>query len=323
MTKQTMKQKVQFAYAAGILDGEGCFSIVKQGNSYLPRIQVVMTNQKPLNKLVGLFGGSLVQTKMAENGNKIPYHYTASGKNANRLILSALPYLLEKKEQAEMLLVLQRDVDKWNAMSRKRGDLPLEVIAFRASLKEKLHALKSATNQTAVQRSLGKRESLSYLAGMLEAEGAFCIHRGDKNHFYPTVSVGVTYRPVLEELERWFGGTIIAVKRITRPMYLWRAKGRSAADLCRRIFPYLCFKHEEADLLRQLQNTTELYAKKFGPSGLPQNIVQKRVLWFERLKEIHGRARAQTKSEQPQLVVSDSRICTEPLGAGLATATVA
>jgi hypothetical protein len=106
-------------------------------------------------------------------------------------------------------------------------------------------------------------------------------------------------------------------------MYLWSVKGSRAADLCRRVFPYLCFKYEEADLLRQLQNTTELYARRFGPSGLPQSIVQKRVRWYERLKEIHGRARAQTKSEQPQLAVSDSRICTELSGAGLATAAVA
>src|SRR5207244_2373988 len=138
-----MDRNTQLAYAAGFLDGEGCFSIIheKKMNSFLPRIQVVNTDIKPLRKLVGLFGGSLVQTKMASNGRKIPFHYTASGSNAKSILVSTYGYLIEKRQQVVVLLQLQGDIEKWNTMSRKRGNLPEDVLEYRRWLKQASHEL--------------------------------------------------------------------------------------------------------------------------------------------------------------------------------------
>jgi hypothetical protein len=325
--KQSMNKDIQFAYAAGILDAEGCFSICRQSkyNSVGPRVQVVMTDLKPLRRLQGLFGGSLVETKMASNGRKVPYHFTASGKNARRLIESTLPLLIEKREQAKLLLELQDNIDEWNRKPRLRGNLPVEVMEYRMSLKQRVHELKDLSVSVAPkERTQAKREKLAYLAGILEGEGCFTIIRGEGNSFASVVSIMMCHRSILDEVVSMFGGTIIERKQANgRTILMWRVKGQAAADLCRSIAPYVAFRHEELELLRNLQNTTNLWAKRGGRDGIPAHVTAKRVAWKQRIHEIHRPAHAETKSEQPPCGVSDSPICAELSGTGPEMAAVA
>ena len=316
-----MKRAIQFAYAAGIVDGEGSLGVVYYAdhNQYQARIQVVMTNPKPLEILRGLFGGSLCATKMAPNGRKQPYHYTASGKNLVRLLESVLPYLIEKKSQAENLLELTRNVEEWNAKGRQRGNLPAEVMEYRRALKQRSHELKDrALIEMPVDRRLDKRETLAYSAGILEAEGCFSILKGNGNAFFSVITVQMCCKPVVDSLQERFGGSTIERRsKAGTKIFMWRTKGQAAADVCRSITPYLAFRHEEAELLRNLQNTTNLWAKKVGRGGIPAHVTEKRIRWMNRIHEIHSPARAETKSEKPALLpVSDSPICSELLVAG-------
>ena len=329
LNKQIMDKDIQFAYAAGILDAEGCFSAAydRKCNSYLPRVQVVMTDRKPLEILYGLFGGSLVATKICAGGTKIPYHFTVYGKTGRKLMESVLPYLIEKREQVEALQLLQQNIDEWNAKPRSRGNLPVDVMAYRKSLKDHVSELKAHPPEIAPARPNAKRGNLAYLTGVIEGDGCFSIIRvKGLASFRATVSVKMCCRAVLSELQTAFGGTVIAVPPRNgncRPQFMWRVQGRAAADLCRKITPYLSFKHEEAELLRHLQNTNELWAKRAGRRGMPEHVTAIRMKWMNRIREIHGHAVAETKSEQPVQPVSDSPICTEPVGAGPAMATAA
>lgn len=274
----------------------------KKYNSYLPCVQVVMTTDVPLRRLVGLFGGSVSLSKSKNKNHRSAFHYTALGKNAKSLINATLPFLMEKHAQALDLLKLQESIDEWNAKGRLRGNIPTSVMELRRSLKDHVQQLKHDPLQARSEGfPRGKREELAYLAGILEAEGCFSIGRGEGNAFYATVSVQMCCRPILQRLMQRFGGTVIAmkVKSGHKPKFMWRVKGSYAGDVARAVSPYLTFKTEEADLVRMLQNTTDLWAKKCGRKGLPSHVVEKRIRLMARIHAIHGRARAETKSEQP------------------------
>jgi hypothetical protein len=324
-----MKRDLQFAYAAGIVDGEGCLGVLhaRERNQYQARVQVVMTNEKPLRILVGLFGGSLSATKPAPNARKMPYHYTASGKNLKSLLTALTPFFIEKRAQADILLALLANVDEWNAKSRQRGHLPELVLSYRESLRKGASELKGEIVESLpFGRALNKRQNLAYLTGILEAEGCFTITKGDGNCFFSSITVQTCCLAVLGELKRTFGGTIISrgVKHANyKPIFMWRVKGQEAADTCRSITPYLSFRHEEVEILRELQNTTNLWAKKVGRGGMPPKVTEQRERWMQRIRLIHNPARAETKSDQPAILVSDSPISAELSGGGPETAAAA
>lgn len=320
-----MKKEILIAHAAGILDGEGCFGIAKNANfnTYSPSVQVVMTNRKPLDQLLGLFGGSISEHKKNPR-HKQAYHYSIKSKDAVRMTQAVMRYLIEKREQAQTILDLDSSLQEWNAKSRLRGNLPQEVVAYRAELKARISILKSTAVSDAPTRNLKKRELLAYLAGVLEAEGCFSIQQGPGNSFRSQVTVQMCCKAILKEIQCSFGGTVVdrgVRKELYKPISVWRVSGRRAADLCRAISPFLSFRHEEADLLRQMQATTDLWAKKVGRGGMPSEVTEKRIRWMNRIHDIHSpnRARAETKSESAEKR-SDSPICIELSDAGLVPA---
>ena len=327
MTKQVMKKSILVAHAAGIIDGEGCFGIHcgAKDRAYSPVLQVVMTQRKPLDQLLGLFGGSICQHKFTE-GYRQAFHYTVKCGGAVRLAEQVLPYLIEKRSQAEVMIELGKNIAEWNAKKRYRGNLPDDVIDYRSDLKNKISQLKLRPVLTSEPRNLPVRENLAYFAGLLEAEGCFSILHGPGNSFAATVTVQMCSRAVLSAIRETFAGTVIFRPKTAphKDIYMWRVKGRLAADVCRGIAPYLSFRHEEADLLRQLQTTTDLWAKKVGRGGMPQEITNKRMRWMNRIHDIHSpnRARAETKSESAERR-SDSPVCIKPSDAGLSSAACA
>lgn len=326
LTKQIMRKEYLMAHAAGIVDGEGCFGIVRKPgmNTFFPTVQVVMTNKKPLDQLLGLFGGSISAHKN-DGKYKQAYHYSISCNGAVKLAVAMERYLIEKREQAQAIIALGKNIQEWNSINRLRGNLPEEVVKHRADLKARVLSLKDSPVLIAPSRNLKKRELVSYLAGILEAEGCFSILRESGNCFRSVVTVQMRCSAILSELSTFFGGTIIAVKKPNspthKPIFMWRVTGRAAANLCRAVSPFLSFRHEEADLLRQLQATTDLWAKRVGRGGMPSEITEKRVRWMSRIHDIHSpnRARAETKSESAERR-SDSPICIELLDAGLTQA---
>jgi hypothetical protein len=110
-------KKTRFAYIAGIVDGEGHLTIGKTKRpdnsngsySFHYTANVGVTNTyKPLMKLlVELCGGAFYAVK---NGGKKPCYKWVLTTNASRekFLLAVLPYLLEKRAQAVLLLKFVR-----------------------------------------------------------------------------------------------------------------------------------------------------------------------------------------------------------------------
>ncbi len=101
------------AWAAGIIDGEGCISIVQSRSSgraglsyvrYVTRVSVVNTDARMIQKLLGLFGGQLKTEKPEKAGWKVRHVWVLHALKAETFLVSILPWLVIKKEQADIAI---------------------------------------------------------------------------------------------------------------------------------------------------------------------------------------------------------------------------
>ena len=95
------------AYAAGLIDGEGCIRLRKNTSkdlSYVPEIKIGMTDIRPLAFMCRLYKGNLgVEKKVV--GQKKVFRWTCSSrKDIKPLLEDIVPFLLVKAPQATLLL---------------------------------------------------------------------------------------------------------------------------------------------------------------------------------------------------------------------------
>lgn len=104
-----------WSYLAGLIDGEGCFSAWRYWNAsridckpywqYSCRANITNTNLQLMKWLVEHFGGGFLCKREATEQHKASYEWRPKGKaNLKQLLLSVLPYLVIKREQAILLL---------------------------------------------------------------------------------------------------------------------------------------------------------------------------------------------------------------------------
>lgn len=100
------------AYLAGYLDGEGCFS-ADDG-----RIRVTVSNCFPwlLVAFKEEFGGSICNKSRYSDRHRVAYQWSVYGESAIKCCEAVLPYLVEKKPQAALLL----EYCKWPPRSSQR-----------------------------------------------------------------------------------------------------------------------------------------------------------------------------------------------------------
>jgi hypothetical protein len=111
-------------YLAGIIDGEGCICIYasrrkspRTGNPYLHYglgISVYQQDLRLMKWLVFHFGGQYYRHPMKKEHNDGYSWHASTGKNGEQFILSLIPYLMLKQEQAKLALEYMR-------LGRKKG----------------------------------------------------------------------------------------------------------------------------------------------------------------------------------------------------------
>ena len=96
-----MNRIEKIIWAAGFMDGDGCFCISKGISG--PRCAIIVAQKisRPLNILKELFGGSLSigNGEHSDMGN-----WTVSGKDAFAACSILYPYLIFKKKQAKLIM---------------------------------------------------------------------------------------------------------------------------------------------------------------------------------------------------------------------------
>jgi hypothetical protein len=106
---------LDLAYIAGFFDGEGCIILNRQRKlphhtpGYHLQVSLAQKNRRILDQVVEFFGSGVVY-----GPRKTGVHYACwSGGPAEKVLRELLPYLICKKEEAEIALVAQGAESKY------------------------------------------------------------------------------------------------------------------------------------------------------------------------------------------------------------------
>lgn len=137
MSQDYSQAEPHLAYAAGLIDGEGCIRIQKQSNkqTYIVVVQLAMTNKAIVirDELIKTFGGNSYDMEFKNEKWAKQWQWRISGEKACDLLKKILPFLVLKKQQAILALSL-------NEMRKKDGWTP-ETRAAAESMKQRMHDL--------------------------------------------------------------------------------------------------------------------------------------------------------------------------------------
>lgn len=141
-------EPITLAYMAGIIDGEGTISIFTSTHStkghkaraYCPRLCAYNNNPALMIWLVENFGGRARIVKRDRDRWNVSYIWEISRLAAVPIVAAILPYLVLKREQAELFLKFRETIhgatNKWG-----RHGLPANVVAIREGIMDQMKQL--------------------------------------------------------------------------------------------------------------------------------------------------------------------------------------
>jgi hypothetical protein len=132
-----MIQIEDLAWAAGFFDGEGCVILRKAKNTYVVRISVSQVNPAPILKLKHLFGGHISKQKPKNSNWKDQWKWEQDAKTASETLQTLLPYLVVKKDVAELALEFQQTKRKGSRLTAEKVSRELEFKAKISGLNRK------------------------------------------------------------------------------------------------------------------------------------------------------------------------------------------
>jgi hypothetical protein len=95
----------QLAYFAGILDGEGCVSIIESKQRLYPVISIVNTNKDLIQWLYNNVDNSKITERKATKNKEKIYRWQVSRLGAvSGILIRVLPYLIVKELQAKVVI---------------------------------------------------------------------------------------------------------------------------------------------------------------------------------------------------------------------------
>lgn len=109
---------IELAWAAGFIDGEGCFSIKRRKTKPTPSFRIVQVDPRPLQRLQAVIGGSLTGPTSPPSHKGKPFYILCLYNKALYPQVERLwPYMCEpKKEQwkrvLEQIEVFDRGISK-------------------------------------------------------------------------------------------------------------------------------------------------------------------------------------------------------------------
>ena len=130
--------EVEYAWAAGFLDGEGCFFLTRKGQgcdetTRTAGVHASQMRKTPLEKLSFIFGGEVRIMRINDKGNAI-YQWTRTGTTAIPVIEALLPYLIGKRDEAEAVLDYCKTIGR-----RGRSKFESRTLFYRARRQSIIH----------------------------------------------------------------------------------------------------------------------------------------------------------------------------------------
>ena len=261
-----MKKKIpifDLAYTAGYMDGDGCFYLGKETSKkrltpkYITKIAINSVNPKVLHYFKKLFGGGVRLIKEQHNNSKATYQFSANKVDSISMAQVIYPYLVEKKEECQILLNFSNEKNKEEIVNKIRiiKDIGGLVSKYQKKDFEKYRNTIEPTPQ-----------DFAYLAGFIDAECCFLIQKekpkNKSNYVYKIVlACNNTKAPVFKWLLERFGGRINFIDRLTnqkgrKNQFQWRLTGKNLSKILEFVHPYLQYKKPVCEELMKFYATT-------------------------------------------------------------------
>jgi hypothetical protein len=106
---------LQIAWAAGFLDGEGCFALSKNSGkgchetTKSPVLHASQTRTVPLDRLVELFGGTVRPFRVTSAGS-LSYQWCLTGSQLVPILEELIPHLVLKQGEARAVLAYAKTI---------------------------------------------------------------------------------------------------------------------------------------------------------------------------------------------------------------------
>lgn len=237
-------KEITRAYAAGVVDAEGCLAIAKsndpRGPIYSARV-VVSNRAKELTSYFSHhFGGYTTVSKPRKENHNINYlWHLSSGQHTERFLSQIYPHLRYKKEQADILF-------EYLHMGRTPDPEKREELYQRSKI---LKQLVRVTTETPTSSNLDH----AYLAGFFDGEGSVSIINFEGHghrQFASRLNVTNTDLPTLELYKKIYGGSIRKHSKPRMQTYRWELrKNEDRQHFLLSVLPYLIVKKEEASIV--------------------------------------------------------------------------
>ena len=261
------------AYIAGLMDGDGSFSIIKEkrmrGSIYSPCIQLSNVFEGMVKFLYDLFGGSLKKKSVQRLATKQQYVWNVRGfESCSYFLNKVLPFLVLKKERAEFLLNF---IDKF---SPPKIEIGVDGRYLKKDIAEKgqesCHLrMQSFNNDCLVADGYVAKQAIkntedsifwSYLAGIMETEGSFSIRKNKPSHgskvfkYNPLMQLSMATFETMNHIRRntCFGTICFPKAKTAQRGFVYKLSfGRisECISVIKNILPFLRFKKETAEIL--------------------------------------------------------------------------
>lgn len=248
--------ETDFAYAAGYIDGDGCFQI---GNNWESHLVVASISKAAIIWFAEMFDGTIRSQPKHDGIRRTAFYFRFSEKGVKSLP-KIHPYLVEKEEESSVFQRFREFVGK----TAKKGCLQEmkylknEKYLIPKSIKEDLTSIRNSIEPST--------EDFAYLAGFIDAECSLDINRtkqkGGKNFVYRAqIQCNNTKSPFFYWASERFGGQFHFLDKSQisncRNQMLWRISNLQLDPILAGIYPFLKTKKPICEQMIELRKITK------------------------------------------------------------------
>lgn len=263
------------AYAAGYIDGDGCFYLgeIKTSPFYQDTFSIVSTHLDNIEWFKEHFDGT-IQVKISRQKNRLPSYHFVFSKDGYKFLPRIRPFLVEKGRECDAFLKFR------SPLFHKERDSLIKAMKL---LKEKSNIIPYSL-KTDIE-SIRNTDTIShmdyaYLAGFIDAECSLDINKtmqkGGKNPTYRAqLQCNNTKSPFFYWASKKFGGQFHFLDKIRLPncknQMIWRIANLQLDPILAGIRPFLVHKKPICEKMIELRKLV-LSREKSGRESIYQTV---------------------------------------------------
>lgn len=251
-------KETDFAYAAGYIDGDGCFQISGKWSSHL----IISSVSKPsIMWFMENFDGHL-RCQHRNDGIRRPAFYFRFSEKGLINLPYIFSYLVEKKQECKIFQEFRNASGDFKNSIRRAMILEMDFMKnhsnlIETSIKQEVESIRNMI--------IPSQEDFAYLAGFIDAECSIDINRrmqkkGKTFTYRPQIQCNNTKSPFFYWISQRFGGQFHFLNKTHIPdcrnQMLWRISNLQLDPILAGIYPFLKTKKEICAQLIELRKST-------------------------------------------------------------------